>query len=197
MLIETRIFIKTYNSHATINTNLYCYYLKIWSSKLKVIATNDQTLNKKNLLTLYGNAIYVFLPGASCVVICICINVIRLTHPFDYSDKHQHMVIGVWIVRILCIIVMIGILNCWEIANHFVILGVYVLCFIIQIVVDFEAKTRLIITKTVDKNKSLHFYRTPKGTMPLNAHKDDQSGDKIEYTVTTKELVLSVPFECV
>eukprot|EP00483_Globobulimina_turgida_P010379 UN10399 len=33
-------------------------------------------------------AIYVFLPGISCIIVCFCINIIRLTHPFDYRKKH-------------------------------------------------------------------------------------------------------------
>eukprot|EP01084_Bolivina_argentea_P116441 206900_1 len=135
---------------------------------------------------------FVFMPGISCVVICICVNIIRLTHPFDYSDKHPHLVIGVWLVRILCIVIMICILFTWKIMNHFIILAVYVICFIMQIAVDFEAKHRLIVTKSHDKTKSLHFYKSPKGIVYLNRHKggkhhkDDESG--IEYTVTTREM---------
>ena len=111
--------------------------------------------------------IFVFLPGISCIVICICINVIRLTHPFDYSDKHPHLVCGVWITRILCILLMVGVLFTWEWLNHGIILAIYVACFLVQIFVDFEAKHRLIITKNEEKDKSLGYYKSPKHAHPI------------------------------
>eukprot|EP01084_Bolivina_argentea_P229618 387503_1 len=76
-------------------------------------------------LSHYDNTkfIYVFLPGISCCLICICINGIRLTHPFDYTKKHQYMVITVWIIRFICIIIMFIILFTYKIIkNHFIIL---------------------------------------------------------------------------
>ena len=109
--------------------------------------------------------VLIFLPGGSCIIICLCINVIRLTHPFDYSDKHPHLVLGVWIVRLVCIGLMFGMLFTWKFVNHGVILGVYLICFLIQIFIDFEAKHRLIVTKSADKDKSLGFYKSPKAAI--------------------------------
>eukprot|EP01083_Nonionella_stella_P017944 50216_1 len=135
-------------------------------------------------------ATFVFMPGISCVVICICIHVIRLTHPFEYSEKHRCLVIVVWVLRILCILVMIGILFLWQIVHHFVILIVYVICFTVQIFIDYEAKTRSIISKSANKDKSLKLYRSPKGTLHLNKKdpNSEEEEDRIECTVTTKEM---------
>ena len=106
------------------------------------------------------DAVLVFMPGISCIVICICINVIRLSHPFNYDKEHSYLVAGVWLLRLFCIIVMFGVLFLWKVVNHFVILMVYVLCFIIQIFADFEARTRLIITKKIEKKESRQFHNS-------------------------------------
>merc|ERR1712232_1191202 len=68
------------------------------------------------------NAFYVFMPGLSCVVICVCINVIRLTHPFNYSDNHWYLVSGVWALRLFCICLMFGVLFAWRYLSPIVIL---------------------------------------------------------------------------
>eukprot|EP00483_Globobulimina_turgida_P003056 UN03061 len=109
--------------------------------------------------------VYVFLPGISCIIVCFCINIIRLTHPFDYSTKRPHLVCGVWVTRVLCLGIMFAVLFTWQIWSHWIILAVYVLCFIVQIFVDFEAKHRSIITKDVDKQKSYQ-YHNPVGGLP-------------------------------
>eukprot|EP01083_Nonionella_stella_P017941 50210_1 len=144
------------------------------------------------------DAIFVFMPGISCVVICICIHVIRLTHPFVYNDGHKCLLIGVWLVRGVSIIIMIGILFLWQMINHFVILCVYVFCFMMQIFVDYQANTRLIISKSgADENvKTLHCYRSQKGgTLHLNEFEDtnaedelDDHQERIECTVTAREM---------
>merc|ERR1712154_385947 len=102
------------------------------------------------------------------------------------------MGVGVWVLRVCCILLMIGILFTWNTVNHGFILAIYVFCFIVQIIADFEARTRLIITKTVQKSKSLNFYKTPKGTMHPTASVDltQVSDDMVEVTMTTKEVSL-------
>merc|ERR1719411_1493415 len=60
------------------------------------------------------DAIPVFMTGISCIVICICINVIRLTHPFGYDKEHRYLVVGVWLLRFVCLVVMFGILFTWK-----------------------------------------------------------------------------------
>merc|ERR1712218_28990 len=102
---------------------------------------------------------YVFMPGLSCIVICTCINVIRLTHPFDYDGNRWYLVSGVWVLRFMCLVIMFGILFAWNTVNHYVILAIYVLCFIIQIFADFEARTRLIVEKKMEKQESIRAMR--------------------------------------
>merc|ERR1712048_692092 len=77
------------------------------------------------------------------------------THPFNYDDNRWYLVSGVWVLRFMCIVIMFGILFAWNVVNHYVILGIYVLCFIIQIIVDFEARTRLIVEKKMEKQNSI------------------------------------------
>merc|ERR1719410_2939284 len=101
----------------------------------------------------------VLMPGIACIVICVCINVIRLTHPFNYDKEHCGLVAGVWFLRIFCLCVMFGMLFMWKMVNHFVILAVYVLCFIIQIFADFEARTRLIVEKKMEKQESIREWK--------------------------------------
>ena len=132
--------------------------------------------------------ILVWLPGISCVVICVCINVIRLTHPFDYSEKHPHLVCGVWIVRIAVIALMVGILFAWDLMDHGIVLGIYVGCFLIQIFVDFEANHRLFLEKAEDKEKSKKWYKSPKAAnavtySPKNGHDIVVHGDDEPDTI--------------
>jgi len=107
---------------------------------------------------------FVFLPGMSCVVICICINCIRWTHPFDYEqeDLDQKLVIVVWIMRVLVVAVMFMVMFAYKTVHHGWILGIYVVCFIFQVVIDFEAKTRLRKEGKFEKAQSANYYKSPK-----------------------------------
>jgi len=90
-------------------------------------------------------AIYVMLPGISCIIICVSVNIIRLTHPVQYNllgNDYKKIVKIVWIIRVICILVMVIILCFYKKINHFIILGVYVISFMIQISIDVEGEIR-------------------------------------------------------
>ena len=86
---------------------------------------------------------------------------------------------------------MFAILFIWKIINHFIILIIYVICFIIQIFVDFEAKHRLVIKKkAVDKNnKSYKYHISPNNDNEIN----DDDGNDVEFTSDRRGMT---PSEC-
>merc|ERR1712129_240980 len=87
-----------------------------------------------------------------------------------------YLVSGVWVSRFMCLVIMFGILFAYQILNHYIILAVYVLCFIIQIFADFEARSRLIVEKKMEKQESVRAYS--KHVSPQRPKK--QSGNDIK-----------------
>ena len=55
---------------------------------------------------------------------------------------------------------MFGILFTWHVVNHFVILVYMFYVLLSKYLLILKQKTRLISTKTADKHKSLHYYKS-------------------------------------
>ena len=95
-----------------------------------------------------SQAVDVMLPGYSLVIICIALNLTRISHPF-----HSHNV-KVWIIRILCVIVMAIVPIFWDDVNQFIILCIITVCILIQVLVDEEGRQEKQAFKQERKEKA-------------------------------------------